>query len=107
MKIAARFLSIVKCHPFDKLRMTLSPPKGQLLIVSALFSILLTLSTKSAFAAPGGPPNPQPCKNVETGPLTDNWITDENGNPPVDQVLSRTGDPGETLTVTLNAAFTV
>src|SRR3989338_3486214 len=63
MKIAARFLSIVKCQPFDKLRMTLSPPKGQLLIVTALFSILLTLSSKSTFAAPGESPNPQPCEN--------------------------------------------
>src|SRR3972149_6784203 len=63
MKIAARFLSIVKCQPFDKLRMTLSPPKGQLLIFTALFSILLTLSSKSPFAAPGESPNPQPCEN--------------------------------------------
>ena len=36
---------------------------GKWLIVISLFSILLTLSTRSVFAAPGDPPNPQPCEN--------------------------------------------
>ena len=77
------------------------------LFILTSYFILHTSYFGSALAAPGESPNPQPCENVEEGPLTDNWITDENGNPPIDQVLSRTGDPGETLTVTLNAAFTV
>lgn len=60
----------------------------------ALFAIHYSLFTSAASAAPGDPPNPQPCNNpvpayirdsagnVIGENLTDNYLTNEEGDPP-------------------------
>lgn len=70
------------------------------LSIVIIFS-LLTL-TRPAFAQQPGPPNPQPCKNpVETTKLTDNYITNENGEAPIVRTLKKSGKEGQEVTITL------
>jgi len=78
-----------------------------LLILFLLITYHFLLITGSVYADPG-PPNPKSCQDsVSTDKLTDNWITDGNRNPPIDQTLSRTGTPGQAVTVALDTSFTI
>jgi len=92
MKIAVRFL-----------------PVAFPVFLFFLFSFLILNSQLSiVLAAPGDSPNPKPCENaVETDQLTNNWITNENGDPPINQEISRTGSPGQPVDVYLETFFTV
>lgn len=62
-----------------------------------LFSFFLfQFSILNSYAA--NPPNPQPCKNpieTEQGQLTDNYITDDNGEAPYQFDVTVSGSPGE------------
>lgn len=78
-------------------------------VAALIFSFFLfTFSIAPSAQAALGPPNPKPCENVvETDLLTNNWITDENGNPPINQEIARTGTPGQPVDVYLETFFTV
>lgn len=66
-----------------------------------LVTSYLLLVTSSVSAA-------QPCANpIVTEKLTDNWITADNGEAPIRQVLSAQGAPGAKVTVKLDTSFTV
>lgn len=72
-----------------------------LLIVFCLLFVIncLFLSPKPAASAPGDPPNPQPCKNAinDQDKLTDNYITGENGDPPISFKVTGQGTPGTSI----------
>jgi len=112
MKTVRALLSFVSCHPFDKLRMTLSVPKGQLLVVIffafflSLLAIHYSLFTKEVYAQSA--PNPVFCQKNETDKLTDNYVTNDNGNPPIVVTnIPVTGTVGESVTIPLDEWFTV
>jgi hypothetical protein len=76
--------------------------KSKLLKYFLISAFLVFITAGSVSAAPGGPPNPQPCKNpLPTSPeeLVDNYITDENGDAAIkfegSDTLTITGLPGE------------
>jgi len=83
-------------------------PSTWLLVAGFLLLATSYLLPATSYAAPGSPPNPQPCKNaIEADKLTDNWITDGNGNPPIVRTLTAPGSIGTQVTVTLDTSFTV
>lgn len=56
---------------------------------------------------PGAPPAPCTCQLTKEGPLTNNYVTDEFGEPPLPELkftLNRTGPPAST--VTFSGSFT-
>lgn len=91
-------------------------PRFNLRLSLIVFSLsLFTLALASpVHAAPGGPPNPKPCENaLPTEKLTDNYITDKYGNPPLELGLQprvdapRTGTLGESIPVSATVTFRV
>jgi len=79
------------------------------ILIFSLFTLNLTFPAP-AFAAPGGQPNPQACANpMPTDNLTDNYITDENGDPPADLrfFFSATGNVGEPKSFSKDLEFSV
>ena len=66
----------------------------------------LSLITGDAHAAPGQP-NPMPCDGIKTDKLTDNYVTNENGEPPFVEEVSKTGKPGDTVTIQVITYFQV
>ena len=85
-------------------------PRFPLLVVLTLLAILSSLFSGSAFAAPG-PPNPAPCKNAIFAEerLTDNWLVDENKDPPqgLSFTVVRIGFPGTRVNVSEIKPFQV
>lgn len=85
-------------------------PGFLLLIVLTLLAILSSLFSGSAFASLG-PPKPQPCKNAIFAEerLTDNWLVDENKDPPqgLSFTIARTGLPGAKVNVSEIKPFIV
>src|SRR3989344_4169445 len=80
------------------------------LVLTILFTIHYLLFTGSAHAAPG-PPDPKPCASplVTWNHLTDNYITEENGEPPADLIVTvqGSGSAGQTVTLSVDKTFTV
>ncbi len=64
-----------------------------IILFLALLTLTLTLAPQVA-AAPGDPPGPLPCNNpVVTSNLTDNFLTDDKGDPPGPQEEETTNNP--------------
>lgn len=83
----------------------------KLFLASLLLLTFSLLSFKFSTASAQTAPNPQPCQNaiLDDDKLTDNYITNENGDPPGDLFFtaSRSGRPGQNVTVQVNRTFTV
>lgn len=76
-----------------------------LLLTFSLFALTLTSLAPSAQAY--DPPNPKPCQNPKDGPLTDNYVTDESGEPQFVFDVEETGAPGTRITKTFEATYQV
>ena len=114
MKILAALRKLIACPE----RLVLSIAEGSrrvshlafvAILLTFLFSLFTFTLTHPALAAA---PTPLPCQNP-TPPddeiLTDNWLVDENKNPPQQLQLTayRYGTYGEEVDVTATATFTV
>ncbi|OGD94879.1 hypothetical protein A3F02_03610 [Candidatus Curtissbacteria bacterium RIFCSPHIGHO2_12_FULL_38_9b] len=71
----------------------------------------MTYLAAPAFAAPGDPPNPQPCENArETEQLTDNWMTHPGTSDPPQGLkftLLRVGKEGDPVSLDADLNFSV